>query len=436
MIHNRAPRSQYWLANRSAVVLSVWCATAAFITYFSMYAYRKPFTAATYDDQEIWGVPQKTALVVAQLAGYTLSKFIGIRWVSELDPARRAGAILGLVGVAQLALVLFAMVPTPWNCLALFINGLPLGMIFGLVLGYLEGRRVTELLTAGLCASFIISSGVVKSVGQSLILYGSVSEYWMPALTGLLFTPVLMLGVWMLTQVPPPDSLDEQHRSVRVPAGAVERGKVISRHRFGLLLLVTVYVLLTVLRGIRDDFAPEIWSGLGFQGQPSVFTTSELWVTVGVLAINGAGVMIVDNRWAFRMALFTVVLGFCCLLAAVIGFRLGWLSGYYLMVLGGLGAYLPYVAYHTALFERLIAVFRDRTNLAHLMYVADSAGYLGYVGVLAMKTSGIASHNFLELYMQAAVWIAPLCLLLVAGTMVHYERRMSVSYRPVTDEVL
>ena len=31
----------------------------------------------------------------------------------------------------------------------LFVNGLPLGMVFGLVIGFLEGRKVTEALSAG-----------------------------------------------------------------------------------------------------------------------------------------------------------------------------------------------------------------------------------------------------------------------------------------------
>ena len=48
----------------------------------------------------------------------------------------------------------------------MFLNGLPLGMVFGLVVSYLEGRRQTEALAAALTASFIVSSGVVKSVGR------------------------------------------------------------------------------------------------------------------------------------------------------------------------------------------------------------------------------------------------------------------------------
>ena len=42
-------------------------------------------------------------------------------------------------------------------------------MVFGLVLGFLEGRQTTELLAAGLCASFILADGIMKSVGQNFI---------------------------------------------------------------------------------------------------------------------------------------------------------------------------------------------------------------------------------------------------------------------------
>ena len=67
-----------------------------------------------------------------------------------------------------------------------FLNGLPLGMIFGLVLAFLEGRKCTEALAAGLCASFIVSSGVVKSVGRWLIVNQGYSEFEMPWITGLI----------------------------------------------------------------------------------------------------------------------------------------------------------------------------------------------------------------------------------------------------------
>ena len=49
--------------------------------------------------------------------------------------------------------------------------------------------------------------------------------------------------------------------------------------------------------------------------------------------------------------------------------------------------YVPYVAFHTTVFERLIAISRHPGNLGFLMYLADAIGYLGYAVVLATRNS-------------------------------------------------
>lgn len=108
---------------------------AAFGAYTAMYAFRKPFSAATFSGQEIGGVPLKVLLVVAQLVGYTCSKFLGIKVVSEAGAGRRIALVAGLIGVAFVPLILLPWVP-PWARVAcLFVNGLPLGMIWGLISG-------------------------------------------------------------------------------------------------------------------------------------------------------------------------------------------------------------------------------------------------------------------------------------------------------------
>ena len=65
---------------------SVWCVIAAFGTYFGMYFFRKPFAAGKYEGLALWGTDYKTVLVVAQVMGYTLSKFFGIKIIAELVP--------------------------------------------------------------------------------------------------------------------------------------------------------------------------------------------------------------------------------------------------------------------------------------------------------------------------------------------------------------
>jgi ABC-type uncharacterized transport system permease subunit len=74
----------------------------------------------------------------------------------------RALSIVFLTGIAEFALILFSIVPPPFNIILIFLNGFPLGMIWGLVFAYLEGRKTTEILGTILSISFIVSSGFVK----------------------------------------------------------------------------------------------------------------------------------------------------------------------------------------------------------------------------------------------------------------------------------
>ena len=80
---------------------SLWAAgamLAAFGTYFCMYAFRKPFTAAQFTDVTVYGLTFKSVLVTSQVIGYSISKFIGIKVISEMKASRRAQTLLGLIG--------------------------------------------------------------------------------------------------------------------------------------------------------------------------------------------------------------------------------------------------------------------------------------------------------------------------------------------------
>jgi hypothetical protein len=377
-----------------------------------MYAFRKPFTAAGYKDVVLWGMGFKTVLVIAQVLGYTVSKFLGIKVVAEIHPHRRAALLLALIAVAELALLLFALTPPPWNLFWLFINGIPLGMVFGLVLGFLEGRRHTEALAAGLCASFIVADGVVKSVGAALLRMG-VTEYWMPFLAGLLFSPALVVFTWMLARVPAPSAHDVAARMVRTPMNSSDRREFFRRYAGGLTLLIVAYLLVTVLRSVRADFAPEIWSGLQQEVPAGVFAQSETVVGVVVLVLFASLVLIRDNRRAFFTGLGAALAGSGLIAITLVALSWGLVSPFAFMVLLGVGLYLPYIAVHTIIFERFIAMTRDRGNVGYLMYLADSFGYLGYVAVLFARTLFGPSENFLSFFLAISWTVAIACVVLL-----------------------
>lgn len=394
--------------NSRTAFWAVWSVVAAFGTYFCMYGFRKPFNAATFEGVEYWGMAFKGLIVTSQLFGYMLSKFIGIKVISEMPPHRRAGAILVLIGIAQAALILFAVVPRPWNAAFLFVNGLPLGMVFGLVLGFLEGRRLTEALTAGLCASFILAGGVTKTVGRTLLESG-VSEEWMPAAAGFLYLLPLILGVWMLRRIPEPDARDIEHRHERESMTGADRRALVRRHAVGLIPIVLMYIILTVVRSLRDDFGVEIWRDLGFDAKPMSYAASEFRVAVCVLVVTGLPFLIKSNGRAFFTSIGICAAGFGCIAAALLLLGAGAISPFPFMVLTGLGLYLPYVAVHTTVFERLLAWTRDKGNLGFLMYLADASGYLGYVALLIVKSMHLIDTDAdMAAFFKTICWLAVL----------------------------
>ncbi|NVB38933.1 hypothetical protein G6O69_13915 [Pseudenhygromyxa sp. WMMC2535] len=365
-----------------------------------MYAFRKPFAAARFEGEVLslagLEVQLKIAFVISQVIGYALSKFIGIRVVSEAPRHRRALLLLGLVGVAELALVGFGLLPPAGQVVAMFCNGLPLGAVWGLVFAFLEGRRTTELLGAGLSTSYIVASGIVKSVGLALMDAG-VPEVWMPALTGAIFSPAFVIAVIALAKLPPPSREDIAARTEREPMSGSQRRGFFRRFAPGLLALTFLYVFLTAYRDFRDNFAAEIFDELGVL-DASVFATTETWVAACVLALLAAMFLIRDNRRALLGIHALMAAGVVLIAAATLAQSLGLIGGVTWMILNGVGMYLAYVPYGCVLFDRLIAATGVVATSVFMIYVTDAFGYVGSVLVLLFKNFGQAELSWLEFF--------------------------------------
>jgi len=412
------------IARWPAPLFATFAGLAGFCAYFSMYAFRKPFAAATYIDVAGWSVAldYKTALLIAQVLGYALSKMIGIRIIAEIGRRGRAVAIVGLIGFSWLALILFALLPAPWNVACLFLNGLPLGMIWGLVFSYLEGRRTSEVMGALLCASFILSSGVVKSVAV-LLLHAGVSEAWMPAATGALFVPLLLLSVWTLEMLPPPNSRDEAERTIRTPMLRADRAAFLRDHGMAMVLLVLGYVLLTALRDFRDNFAAEIWIALGHGGEAAVFSNSEIPVAVIALAALGSLMLVRDNLRALLAMHGIIVAGALLLGLSTLAFQAHWLTPLNWMILTGAGLYLAYTPFNAVLFDRMIAAIGKAGNAGFLIYIADASGYAGSVALLLYRSLAAPAMDWLGFYILCAYATAVIVGLLTICSALYFVQR-------------
>lgn len=379
-LRNRVSKWPYGLT-------SVLAGLAAFGAYTSMYAFRKAFAAGTFTGHQYLHVDYKAWLVIAQVLGYMLSKFYGIRFIAEVRSKSRGKSILMLIAISWLALLLFAVIPAPYNIICLFINGFPLGMIWGLVFSYLEGRKATEFMAAVLSISLIFASGFVKTVARNIISNMHVSEYTMPFITGAFFVVPLLLFVLFLEVMPAPTAEDKALRTERLPMDAAERKAFLIRFLPGIILTIIVYVLLTVMRDIRDNFEVEIWHGLGIKNN-GIFASIDSVISVAVLAGISLLILIRNNLRAFAVIHIFIICG--CLLAglATIFFNAGVISPIWWMTIAGLGLYAGYVPYNAIFFERMIASFHYKSNVGFIMYVADAIGYLGSISVLLLKELG------------------------------------------------
>jgi MFS family permease len=397
--------------------VALYAAVVTFLAYATVYGFRKPYTVATYDHQLIFGLGYKEILVIIQALGYMSSKFYGIRFISELKRTGRWKIILLLIGISWLAWFLFAVIPPPYNVLCLFLNGFPLGLLWGIIFSYIEGRRATDFIGTAMAVSFIFSSGLVKTVGKWLMVSFHISETWMPFFAGAFFLPFLLLFVYLLEKLPPPTREDINLRTERNPMTGKQRKQFLQKFFPGISILIIIYVFLTIFRDVRDNFIADIWNDMGYKTGPELFTLTEIPVTLIVFLLLASMMAIRSNTNALMITHVIILAGFLVAGISTLMFTAGLVNPVYWVMLVGLGLYMGYIPYNCVLFERMIAAFRISGNIGFLMYLSDSFGYLGSVTVIIGKVLLVSMNykvKWVELFSNGVIILS---LLGAIGTM-------------------
>lgn len=428
-------------------VFVIYATVVSFGAYFCMYAFRKPFSAAKFEGEGFgWfssDMELKSAIIISQILGYALSKYIGIKVCSEIVKTYRASLMVGLILVAEIALFFFAIIPGEWKVVAIFFNGLPLGMIWGLVVWYLEGRRTSEILLAGLSCSFIMSSGIVKDFGVDLMngeiaerwqavpvigtgignMMGQVSESWMPFVEGLHFLPLFILFVWGLTLIPQPTDRDIVERSERVTMDGSKRWAFVKQFAFGLAMLFVTYLVLTAYRDFRDNFLVNILEDLNvdYVGKnKSVISGSETTVAFIVMAVMAGLNAVRENKKGLFSAFIVMGVGCILLPFASISISNQMVTPYVYILLTGLGSYLIYVPFNSMLFDRIIAFTRFSGTAVFAIYLADSIGYTGSVVLLFIKDKIFRSISYFDFFNAFTSIIGFIAFIFLGLSMVYF----------------
>lgn len=422
---NFFPAISLRLSRQPQWIITIYSAFICFSVYSAAFIIRKAFIAAKYDHMQFAGVDYKVWLVCAQVLGYMMSKFFGIKFIAENQRNNQALLINKLLLISWIALLGFALVPAPYNIVFFFLNGFPLGMIWGLLFSYIEGRRTTELMGALLTSSFIFSSGFAKSAGEWLLKVQHINEQWMPFVIGAVFLSPTLLFTRLLSTIPPPDLEDNSLRSERKPMQTKERKAFLARFLGGLVMVIIAYTMLTILRDFRDNFAPEILSDIGLNGSGIIFAQTEIGTTLLVLAVMGTFIIIRDNRKAFILCHWISVGGLVITLGVTYLFSKGELTGYWWYLLTGVGLYIGYIPFNCIYFERMLATYQISGNVGFIMYLADSFGYLGSMTVSMLKGFGTLHLTWSGFFMSCIYFVGFSGILLIILSLFYFKHKLS-----------
>lgn len=391
----------------SDILFILWAGGAALLSYSLVYALRKPYTVAMFEGYEVFDMDYKVVVTITQIAGYVLSKFLGIKLISELKQEGRLKFILLSVLMAEISLLLFGIIPAPYNIIGMFLNGLSLGCMWGVIFSFLEGRRLTDILASMLGVSMVISSGMAKSVGMYVMNTFQVSEFWMPALIGAVALPFLAILGCVLNRLPQPTAADMACKKKRETLNRQQRRELFLRFMPFLTVIFIANIMLVILRDIKEDFLVNI---IDMSGQSSwLFAQVDSVVTIIILVLFAMMTFVRSNLKALSILLGLIIVGMVVMSVISLGYQQIELSTVSWLFIQSLCLYLGYLAFQTIFFDRFIACFSIRGNVGFFIAMNDFLGYLGTVLVLIYKETCTPDLDWKHFYNQMAGYVGIIC---------------------------
>lgn len=403
----------------SEALLILWAGGAALLSYSLVYALRKPYTAASFDGLTFFGNDYKVIVTTIQILGYFIAKFFGIKIISELKKENRFKFFVYSAVLAEAALIGFGLLPAPYNVTAIFVNGLSLGCMWGVVFSFIEGRKITDILASLLGVSIVFSSGVAKSFGLFAMNEMQIDQFWMPATIGGFALPLLVFMGYMLKKLPQPTAEDIALRNERVSLDGKSRKALFKKYALILSLLFVGNFMLLVLRDIKEDFLVDI---LDMSDQSSwLFAQIDSVVTLVILGLFTLFIFFRSNIKALLWLITLVVAG--CLTMTYVSFHYETLdlSPVTWLFIQSLSLYIAYLTFQTIFFDRFIACFRIKGNVGFFIAMIDFIGYMGTVTLLSTKELLNIDLEWFALFNHIACIVGAICTVLftIAGILIY-----------------
>jgi hypothetical protein len=212
-----------------------------------------------------------------------------------------------------------------------------------------------------------------------------------------------VICVYGLEKVPPPSPEDELLRAQRIPMTGADRKSLLLQYLPGIIAFIVIYLFATIFRDIRDNFSADMWKEMGYGSKPEVFTQTEIPITIFILILMGAVVVLKNSFKALMVAHVFILFGFIIAGMSTYFFTQQLLAPFWWMLWVGLGLYLVYIPFNSIFFDRLIAAFSMKGNVGFFIYLADSVGYVGSVGVMLFKEGMKVQLKWTQFFSQSVM---------------------------------
>jgi len=427
------------LSSNHPALATVYTIFAAFSAYFSIYGISSSLFAATFDGVKVFGgLDLKVAFSISQMLGYAISKVAGAIIIPTIKRHHRCPTLILLAILAEAPLVIFGFTPAVCQVMMVFLSGIPMAWMWGIMVMYLEGRRTSEFLLMGLYLSVMVASGAAKSIALA-VLQAGISESWMPALCGAFSAVAFILFILMLDAVPDPDTEDRKVRSERRTMTQAEARRFLVRWAPGLVVITLVYALLGAYRNFRDYFSAELWADLeGPNFDPSRFTQSELPVGICTAVAYSTLYWIKDNKKAFFGILGVMFLGGGVILIATFAQTFGWVSPLAWMIMVGVGLFMAFIPPGAMLYDRFNGATGHPYTSVFMIYLSDVCGYCSTLAVLFYRNFGDAKISYVTFFHSLSYVVSLVTMggMVVAGVYFFFAMRnlKPIAHVPADEE--
>lgn len=411
------------ICQKSDIAFNIIAFIVGFIGYSCVYAYRKPFLVAKFMGMDFYSIEYKPILVVFEVVGYACAKFMGIKFVPEMNLARRTHWIFGFVLLSEGTLILFGLIPQPLNALIILVHGFSNGLQWGLLFSFLEGRKTTEFIGSGMSVATVVASGIMKSIGQAFLDI-NVSPFWMPAIVGAIFFPVLACCVFVLESLPDPSVEDAGERTKRVKMDGPKRIAYFKTFWPGIIIMTFLYTIVAAYRDFRDNFTAELYFSMGIENA-SIFTISELIVgIIVIIPIACFMIFIPLSIWSLVAYHILIFVGMIVLLVCTILLDSDLMDPLYFMTICGISIYLAFVPFNSIIFDIVIALFKYPANNSFLMYISDAFGYLSSVVLTFIKTFTKTQLSWMSFFIKISYGLSIISSVLCCFSILYYYKKL------------